>query len=48
MNKLLLHPATKPLLFTLALAPFAYLLWGAIANTLGANPAEALIRGTGD
>lgn len=48
MNKLLLHPAAKPLLFALALLPFAHLLWGAIANTLGANPAEALIRGTGD
>ncbi len=48
MNKLLLHPATKPLLFALALLPFAQLLWGALANTLGANPAEALIRGTGD
>jgi sulfoxide reductase heme-binding subunit YedZ len=48
MNKLLLHPSTKPLLFALALLPFAQLLWGAIANTLGANPAEALIRGTGD
>ena len=48
MNKLLLHPAAKPLLFALALVPFALLLYGAIANTLGANPAEALIRGTGD
>lgn len=48
MNKLLLHSAIKPLLFALALLPFAQLLWGAIANTLGANPAEALIRGTGD
>ena len=48
MNKLLLHPAAKPLLFVLALIPFANLLWGALANTLGANPAEALIRGTGD
>ncbi len=48
MNKLLLHPAAKPLLFALALLPFAHLLWGAIQNTLGANPAEALIRGTGD
>ena len=48
MNKLLLHRATKPLLFALSLVPFALLLWGAIANTLGANPAEALIRGTGD
>ena len=28
--------------------PFALLLYGALANTLGANPAEALIRGTGD
>ena len=48
MNKLLLHPATKPVLFVLALLPLAHLLWGALANTLGANPAEALIRGTGD
>ena len=48
MNKLLLHPAAKPALFALAVVPFAHLLWGALANTLGANPAEALIRGTGD
>jgi len=48
MNKLLLHPAAKPLLFVLALGPFAHLLWGALADALGANPAEALIRGTGD
>lgn len=44
----LLHPAAKPLLFALALLPFAHLFWGAWANTLGANPAEALIRATGD
>jgi sulfoxide reductase heme-binding subunit YedZ len=31
-----------------ALLPLAWLVWGAVANTLGANPAEALIRGTGD
>jgi len=48
MNKLLLHPAAKPVLFALACGPLAHLLWGALANTLGANPAEALIRGTGD
>ena len=48
MNKLLLHPAAKPLLFGLAQLPLAQLLWGAFANTLGANPAEALIRGSGD
>lgn len=48
MNKLLLHPATKPAVFLLALLPFAALAYGAFANTLGANPAEALIRSTGD
>ncbi|HEX6708238.1 MAG TPA: protein-methionine-sulfoxide reductase heme-binding subunit MsrQ [Albitalea sp.] len=45
---LLLHPAAKPLLFVLCLLPFAWLFHGAWANTLGANPAEALIRSTGD
>ena len=48
MNRLLQSAATKPLLFLLALAPVAHLVWGAFANTLGANPAEALIRGSGD
>lgn len=43
-----LHPAAKPLLFVLCGLPFAWLLYGALANTLGANPAEALIRSTGD
>ena len=43
-----LHPAAKPTLFALCLLPFTWLLYGALANTLGANPAEALIRGTGD
>lgn len=36
------------MLFVLALVPFAHLLYGALADTLGANPAEALIRSTGD
>ncbi len=44
----LLRPAAKPLLFVASLLPFAWLLHGALANTLGANPAEALIRATGD
>ena len=48
MNKLLLHPLAKPLLFVLALLPLSWLVYGALANTLGANPAEALIRSTGD
>ena len=43
-----LHPAAKPLLFALCLIPFVWLLYGALADTLGANPAEALIRSTGD
>ena len=44
----LLHPAAKPLLFVVGLLPFAWLFYGALMNTLGANPAEALIRSTGD
>ena len=44
----LLHPAAKPAVFMLCLLPFAWLAYGAVANTLGANPAEALIRSTGD
>ena len=48
INAVLLHPAAKPALFVLALLPFASLVWGAVADTLGANPAEALIRSTGD
>lgn len=46
--KALLHPAAKPLLFVLSLLPFAWLLFGAVADRLGANPAEHLIRATGD
>jgi sulfoxide reductase heme-binding subunit YedZ len=48
MNRLLLHPAAKPVLWLLLALPFASLVWGAVQNTLGANPAEALIRGLGD
>lgn len=43
-----LHPAAKPLLFLLCLAPLAYLVWGAATDNLGANPAEHLIRSLGD
>jgi sulfoxide reductase heme-binding subunit YedZ len=48
LKRALLHPAAKPLVFAAALLPFAQLLLGAITGTLGPNPAEALIRGTGD
>ena len=44
----LLHPAAKPLLFALCLLPFATLFHGALTYGLGANPAETLIRSTGD
>jgi sulfoxide reductase heme-binding subunit YedZ len=48
MKKLLLHPAAKPLVFVLCLLPFVWLVFGAFTNGLGANPAEYLIRATGD
>lgn len=47
-NQALLHPLAKPLLFALSLGPFAWLFYGAWTNQLGANPAEHLIRSTGD
>lgn len=43
-----LHPAAKPLLFLTCSLPVAGLLYGAFADTLGPNPAETLIRSTGD
>ena len=48
MNKLLMRPAAKPLIFLLCLVPFAWLFYGALTNGLGANPAEYLVRSTGD
>lgn len=42
------HWFAKPLVFILALLPFVYLLWAAVLDQLGANPAEALVRATGD
>ncbi len=48
VNKLLAHAAAKPVLVVLALLPLAYYLHGALTDGLGANPAEALTRGTGD
>ena len=48
MTPLLLRPAAKAVLFVVCLLPFAWLFYGAWANQLGPNPAEALIRSTGD
>ncbi len=43
-----MNPAwLKPPLFLLCLAPLAYYAWGVQADTLGANPVEAVTRGLG-
>ncbi|TXT41644.1 MAG: ferric reductase-like protein transmembrane component-like protein [Comamonadaceae bacterium] len=42
------HRLAKPLVSVLALLPIGYLVWAAMLDQLGANPAEALVRGTGD
>ena len=47
-QKLLLSPAAKPVLFVLCLVPFIWMFYSALTNQLGAKPAEALIRSTGD
>jgi methionine sulfoxide reductase heme-binding subunit len=48
MSQALLRREAKPLLLIAALLPFLWLFYGAYANLLGANPAEKLIRSTGD
>jgi methionine sulfoxide reductase heme-binding subunit len=47
-RSLLLHPAAKVALFAVGLLPFAWLVYGIVTNNLGANPAEYLVRSTGD
>jgi sulfoxide reductase heme-binding subunit YedZ len=42
------HPATKPVLFAVALVPFTVLTLGVVQHSLGPNPAETLIRSLGD
>lgn len=48
MSKWLLRPTAKPTVFALCLLPFIWLFYSALADQLGANPQEALIRATGD
>jgi len=51
MNGLLLHPLFKPAVGLLALGPFIWLAYAAVTDPglyLGANPAETLIRQTGE
>jgi sulfoxide reductase heme-binding subunit YedZ len=43
-----MHPAAKPAVFLLCLLPLASLVWGIVSDQLGANPAETLVRATGD
>lgn len=48
LNRGLLARAAKPVAFALALLPFVWLVSAAALDMLGANPAEALERATGD
>ena len=48
VNRALLNRAAKPIAFFCALLPLAWLVWGALSDSLGPNPAEALIRSGGD
>ena len=48
VNQRLASRFAKPLAFALALVPFIWLMTAAAADGLGANPAEALERATGD
>jgi sulfoxide reductase heme-binding subunit YedZ len=43
-----MHPAVKPILFLLCLLPFADLLWLAVNAQLGPDPAEVLMKETGE
>ena len=48
MNAWLQGRAAKPVVFLAALLPLVTLVVGATAGSLGANPAETLMRSTGD
>jgi methionine sulfoxide reductase heme-binding subunit len=48
LRQALQHRRVKPALWLLCILPFAWLVWGAANDALGANPAEYLIRATGD
>jgi sulfoxide reductase heme-binding subunit YedZ len=48
INRWLMQGWVKPALFLLCLMPAIWLVYGAVTDHLGANPAEALLRSTGD
>lgn len=47
LQRALLKPWAKPLILLLCLLPIAFWFWRGFNNTLGANPAETILRGTG-
>ncbi len=48
LRQALQHRSAKPFLWLLCVLPFAWLVWGAANDALGANPAEYVIRASGD
>jgi len=48
LQRVLLHPLAKPLLIMALIYPGAWLIKKALGDELGVNPAEALIRQSGD
>lgn len=48
VNRWLSSGWAKPVWFLLSLLPLVWLVYGAATGQLGANPAEALVRATGD
>ena len=48
LNRWLSSAMAKPVWFVVSVLPVVWLVWGALADQLGANPAETLVRATGD
>jgi sulfoxide reductase heme-binding subunit YedZ len=48
LHRLWMHRLARPVLFVLCLLPLGHLAWGAATDALGPNPAEALIRRSGE
>ena len=48
LNRILSHRLGKPITLVLGALPICWLLFAALTDRLGANPAESLIRSTGD
>jgi sulfoxide reductase heme-binding subunit YedZ len=48
VNRWLASVWGKPVWFAVSLLPLAWLVYAALSDQLGANPAEALVRATGD